>query len=43
MKMEKEISRQFNLIAKEYDKDRPKFIPCFEDFYGRTTSILKKN
>ena len=40
--MEREISRQFNLIATDYDKDRPKFIPCFDDFYCRTTTILAK-
>lgn len=40
--MNAEVSRQFNLIATEYDKDRPKFIPCFDDFYGRCTSIITR-
>lgn len=35
-----EISRQFNRIALDYDMDRPKFIPCFDEFYGRCTFII---
>ena len=27
------IEEQFNLIAKEYDANRKKFIPCFDEFY----------
>ena len=34
------IQEQFNLIAKEYDAGRKKFIPCFQDFYGGTTDFL---
>ena len=26
------IEDQFNLIAEEYDMNRRKFIPCFEDY-----------
>lgn len=36
------IENQFNLIAKEYDINRRKFIPCFEDFYVNTTELLAK-
>ncbi len=28
------IKSQFDAIAQSYDKQRPKFIPCFNDFYG---------
>ncbi len=34
------IEQQFNGIAQEYDQNRRKFIPCFDDFYGRTTDFL---
>lgn len=34
------IEEQFNLIAKKYDMNRRKFIPCFEEFYERTTDFL---
>lgn len=34
------IGQQFNLIAEEYDKNRRKFIPCFDDFYESTTAFL---
>lgn len=34
------IEEQFNLIAKEYDSGRRKFIPCFDDYYERTTDFL---
>ena len=30
-----DIQKQFNLIANEYDKNRRKFIPCFDDFDGK--------
>lgn len=33
------IEEQFNIIAREYDVNRRKFIPCFEDFYGTTDFI----
>ena len=36
----KRIENQFNLIAKEYDQNRRKFIPCFEDYYVSTTDFL---
>lgn len=35
-----EISEQFNLAAKEYDKGRRKFIPCFDAFYRESTQQL---
>jgi len=28
------IQKQFNAVAKDYDKQRRLFIPCFNDFYG---------
>lgn len=36
------IQDQFNLIAKEYDENRKKSIPCFEDYYVSTTTLRKK-
>ncbi|MDE6421053.1 MAG: class I SAM-dependent methyltransferase [Lachnospiraceae bacterium] len=37
------IEEQFNLIAKEYDSNRRKFIPCFDDFYKNTTAFITSN
>lgn len=37
------IEEQFNLIAKEYDSGRRKFIPCFDDYYGNTTKFIATN
>ena len=37
------MEQQFNQIAKEYDANRKKFIPCFDDFYGRTTEFIAAN
>ncbi len=37
------IEKQFNLIAEEYDGNRRKFIPCFEDFYKNTTEFIVSN
>lgn len=34
------IEGQFNLIAEEYDANRRKFIPCFDDFYIGTTEFI---
>ena len=41
--MTKEMEQQFNRIAKEYDQNRKKFIPCFDDFYESTTSFVAAN
>lgn len=38
-----DIEKQFNLIAEEYDRNRRKFIPCFDDFYERTTEFIASN
>lgn len=38
-----EIEKQFNLIAEEYDINRRKFIPCFDDFYRSTTEFIASN
>lgn len=37
------VSEQFNLIAREYDAGRRKFIPCFDDFYGGATAFLARS
>lgn len=37
------IETQFNLIAKEYDANRKKFIPCFNDYYENTTKLIASN
>lgn len=37
------LERQFNLVAAEYDANRCKFIPCFDDFYGATTNFIAAN
>ena len=37
------IDEQFNLVAKEYDANRKKFIPCFDDYYGETTKFITAN
>lgn len=34
------IEEQFNLIAKAYDKDRSKLIPCFDAYYEGATDFL---
>lgn len=36
------VQEQFNLAAKEYDENRRKFIPCFDDFYISTTDFAAK-
>ena len=35
-----DIETQFNLVAAEYDANRKKFIPCFEDYYISTTKFI---
>lgn len=37
------IEDQFNRIAKEYDKNRRLFIPCFDGFYEETTRFIAAN
>lgn len=37
------IEEQFNRIAKAYDSNRKKFIPCFEAFYKETTAFIAEN
>ena len=37
------IKEQFNLVAKEYDINRAKFIPCFNDYYENTTKFIISN
>ena len=38
-----DIKGQFNLIAEEYDKNRRRFIPCFDDYYKNTTKFIASN
>ena len=35
-----QIEDQFNKIAEEYEVNRRKFIPCFDDLYLNTTSFI---
>lgn len=37
------IESQFNLIAREYDANRKKIIPCFDDYYISTTKFIASN
>ncbi|MCI8388882.1 MAG: class I SAM-dependent methyltransferase [Clostridiales bacterium] len=37
------IEEQFNIIANEYDKNRRKFIHCFDDYYENTTKFIIYN
>ena len=37
------IEEQFNLIADEYDVNRKRFIPCFDDYYITTTKMILAN
>lgn len=37
------IEEQFNQVANEYDKNRRKFIPCFDDFYKSVTKQILFN
>ena len=37
------VQEQFNLIAKEYDENRRKFIPCFDDYYISSTDFAAKS
>ena len=35
-----DIDRQFNMVAEEYDENRRRFIPCFDDFYSDVTKFI---
>lgn len=35
-----DIRERFNQIAGEYDSQRKKFIPCFDDYYGTMTDFI---
>lgn len=37
------MQKQFNLVAKEYDINRRKFIPCFDDYYETATNFIASN
>lgn len=39
----KDMEKQFNLIAEEYDANRRRFIPCFDGFYQETTDFIAAN
>ena len=34
------IEKQFNMAAEEYDVDRRRSIPCYDDFYINTTELI---
>ena len=36
------VKKQFDLVAKQYDSQRRGFIPCFDDYYVRSVSLLKQ-
>ena len=38
-----DIESQFNMIAEEYDANRRRFIPCFDDYYKNTTAFITSN
>ena len=38
-----DIEKQFNQIANEYDCNRKRFIPCFDDFYIHSTEFILAN
>lgn len=38
-----DIQTQFNIIADEYDGNRKKFIPCFDEYYNSTTRFIASN
>lgn len=37
------IEEQFNSLAREYDANRKRFIPCFQEFYEDTTNFIAAN
>ena len=37
------VKEQFNLVAGEYDQNRRKFLPCFDDFYIGMTDLIAHN
>lgn len=38
-----EVTKQFNTVAKMYDENRRKFIPCFDSFYRDATEFITDN
>lgn len=38
-----EIITSFNEVAQQYDEQRKKLIPCFDDFYGIATALANSN
>ena len=38
----RDIRNQFNLEASEYDENRRRFIPCFDDYYAGATDFAAK-
>lgn len=36
------VKNQFDVIAKQYDSHRRCFIPCYDDYYVRSISLLKE-
>lgn len=38
-----EMTKQFNAVARKYDANRRKFIPCFDGFYIESTKFIADN
>ncbi|MNW36701.1 ubiquinone/menaquinone biosynthesis methyltransferase [compost metagenome] len=43
MESKNEVSIKFNKAARDYDKQRRKLIPCFDDFYNIAVSLLQSD
>ncbi len=41
MEVRKTVKQKFNDVAMEYDQQRKALIPCFDDFYGIATEMIK--
>lgn len=38
--MDRQVIRQFDANADEYDRQRKQLVPCFDDFYGTAVSLV---
>jgi len=39
--MDPNVKRHFDAVANDYDRQRRKLIPCFDDFYGMALSLVE--
>jgi len=39
--MQESVKRHFDAVANDYDRQRRKLIPCFDDFYGVALSLVE--